>query len=127
VKPYGPKRSPEISLRLDKIEESEAVMGLTQVGSGQFCVARARVSHLWFGFEKFPLKISSFSIFSFLGQKNLIGLGQKVPQSMTGQPFIYCGSKVRISSSIEDILLQKTQTYTLMEKLHPWLLHNTNR
>jgi len=34
------------------------------------------VSHLWFGFEfgKFPIKMSNFSIFFPLGQKNLFGL-----------------------------------------------------
>jgi len=49
---------------------------------------------LWFGFGKFPLKISNFTIFSLLVKKNIIGLGQKVPGSKTGQPPTYCGSKV---------------------------------
>jgi len=55
-----------------------------------------RVSHLWFGFEfgKFPLKMSNFSIFFPSGQKNLFGLGTKVPGSKAGRPLIYCGSKV---------------------------------
>jgi len=53
-----------------------------------------QVSHLWFGLEIFPLKIPNFSMFLPLGQKNLIGSGQKVPGSKTGQPLIYCGSKV---------------------------------
>jgi len=47
---------------------------LTQVGSGQFFVARVwsgLVSYLWFGFEfgKFPPKKSNFSIFFPSGQK----------------------------------------------------------
>jgi len=40
-----------------------------------------RVSHLWFGFGKFPLKILNFSITCPLGKKNIIGSGQKVPGS----------------------------------------------
>jgi len=31
---------------------------------------------LWFGFGKFPPKISKFAVFSTLGQKNIIRLGQ---------------------------------------------------
>jgi len=68
---------------------------LTRVRSDQFLVARVWlgwVSHLWFGFGKFPLKMS---IFFPLGQKkNLVGLGQKVPGSKAGGSLIYCGSKV---------------------------------
>jgi len=41
------------------------------------------------GFRKFPLKIPNFS-----RQKNIIGLGQKIPGSKTGQPLIYWRSKV---------------------------------
>jgi len=50
---------------------------LTQVGSGQFFVAR--VSHLWFGFGfgKFQLKMSNFSIFSPSGQKISLRVGSK--------------------------------------------------
>jgi len=53
------------------------------------------VSHLWFGFGfgKFPLKITIFSIFSPFGSKK-ISSGQKVPGSKTGWPLIYYGSKV---------------------------------
>jgi len=40
----------------------------------------AQVSHLWFGFGKFPLKIPNFAIFSPIPvKKNLFGSGQKVP------------------------------------------------
>jgi len=56
-----------------------------------------RVSHLWFGFGliwKISLKNPKFFIFFSSDQKNLIGSGQKVPGSKTGQPLIYCGSKV---------------------------------
>jgi len=60
---------------------------LTWVGSGQ-------VSHLWFGFGKFPLKMQIFSIFLPSDQKNLFGSGQKVPEAKAGQLLIYCGSKV---------------------------------
>jgi len=62
---------------------------LTWVGPG-------RVRNLWFGFDfgKFPLKMSNFSIFFALGQKNIFALGQKVPGSKAGRPLIYCGSKV---------------------------------
>jgi len=44
----------------------------TLPGLGQFFVARVglgRVSHLWFGFGKFLLKISNFSIFSLRVKK----------------------------------------------------------
>jgi len=47
---------------------------------------RSAIFGLGFGFEKFPLKTSNFSIFSPLDQKNLFGLGQKVPGSKAGQP-----------------------------------------
>jgi len=72
---------------------------LTRVGSGRvnfLWVGSGRVSHLWFGFEfqKFPLKMSKFSIFFPLGQKKLLRVGRKVPGSKPGQPLIYCGSKV---------------------------------
>jgi len=57
---------------------------------------RVWFGHLWFGFgiRNFPLKIPIFSIFFTSGQKNLCGLGQKVPRSKMGWPLIYCGSKV---------------------------------
>jgi len=56
---------------------------LTRLGSGQ-------PSLVWgLGLKK----TSNFSIFSPLDQKNLFGLGQKVPGSKAGQPLIYCGSK----------------------------------
>jgi len=49
----------------------------TQVGSGQFFVARIGlgwVRHSWYGFEfwKFPLKMSNFSIFFPSGQRKLL-------------------------------------------------------
>jgi len=53
---------------------------LTQVGSGQFFVlGSGRVSHVWFGFEfqKFPLKMSNFSIFFPSGQKKLLQVGSE--------------------------------------------------
>jgi len=43
------------------------------------------VSHLWFGFGKSPLKIPNFQFFPFGSKKILFG---------SGQPLIYCGSKV---------------------------------
>jgi len=69
-------------------------------GRVNFCgwgwVRSGWVSHLWFGFEfgKFPHKMSNFSIFFLLGQKNLSGSGQKVTGSKVGQTLIYCRSKV---------------------------------
>jgi len=54
------------------------------------------VSHLWFWFGKFILKIQNFSIFCTSDQKNIIGMGQKVPRFFkdSGWPLIYCGSIV---------------------------------
>jgi len=56
-----------------------------QVGSN-FCCS-GWVSHLWFGFGKFPLKIPNFSIFHFRW-------GQKEPWSKMGRLLFNCGSKV---------------------------------
>jgi len=42
-------------------------------------VGLGQVSHLWFGFGKFPRKIPNFSIFALRVKKNITGLGQKVP------------------------------------------------
>jgi len=68
-----------------------------------------RVSHLWFGFGKFPHKMSNFSNFFPLGLLNLFESSQKVPGSKAGGPFIYCGSKVslgRVGSGHGPSLLQ---------------------
>jgi len=65
-------------------------------GSGSKIFDPGQVSHLWFGFEfqKFPLKMSNFSIFFLLGQKNCFRSGQKVLGSKPGRPLFYCGSNV---------------------------------
>jgi len=70
------------------------IFDLGQVGS-IFC-GSGRVSHLWFGFEfqKFPLKMSNFSIFFPSGQKNCFGSGRRVTGSKPGRPLIYSRSKV---------------------------------
>jgi len=66
---------------------------LTRVGS-IFC-GSGRVSHLWFGFGKFFLKMSKILIFFHLGiKKNLFGFGQKVSGSKAGRAFIYYEPKV---------------------------------
>jgi len=52
-------------------------------GPGQFIVAQVgsgQVSHLWFGYDNF------LNFFPW-GQKNLFGLGQKVPGSKDGLLF----------------------------------------
>jgi len=64
----------------------KVVMDQGPVGSG--------VSHLWFGFGKFPLKILNLSILYTSGQKNLFRLGQKELGSKTVWPLICCRSKV---------------------------------
>jgi len=38
-----------------------------------------RVSHLWIGFRKFPLKVPTFLIFPFGVKTNFFWSGQKVP------------------------------------------------
>jgi len=69
---------------------------LTRGGSGQFFVAQvmSAIYGLGLNLENFPLKMSNFSIFFHSSQKNLFGLGQKVPGSKAGWPLIYCRSKV---------------------------------
>jgi len=47
-----------------------------------------RVSHLWFGFGKFPLKMSNFSIQI---KSKYLWVGSKA-----GWPLTYCGSKVSL-------------------------------
>jgi len=51
------------------------VMGLSWAGSIFCCLCW--VSHLWFGFEKFPPKIPNFSIFFTSCQKTIFGAGQR--------------------------------------------------
>jgi len=48
---------------------------------------------VWVEFGKFPLKMSNFSIFFPLDQKNVF-LGWKVCGLKAGRPLIYCGAKV---------------------------------
>jgi len=48
--------------------------------------------------ENFPLKMSNFQFFCFGSKNNILGLGQKVPRSKAGQPFIYCGMEARVES-----------------------------
>jgi len=61
---------------------------VAQVGSGQ-------VSHLWFhwfgfGFGKFPLKMSNFSIFFPSGQKKSLQVRSKSTRVKGRLPLIYC-------------------------------------
>jgi len=57
-----------------------------QAGSGQ-------QSLVWVWHWKIYLEIPNFSILCPLGpQKNIFGLGQKVPRSKTGWPLLYFGS-----------------------------------
>jgi len=53
-----------------------------------------RVSHLWFGFGKFPLTTSNFPIFFSSDQKNLFGPGQRAvgPLFTVGQKYARVGS-----------------------------------
>jgi len=64
---------------------------LTWVRSGLFFVARVGSLLVWVWVLKISLKDSKFFP---LGQKNLFESGQKVTRSKTGQPLIYCESKV---------------------------------
>jgi len=67
---------------------------LSRVGSGQFFVARVVSGQPFgFGFGKFPLKMSNFSIFP-LGLKIISsGSGLKVPGSKAGWPLFTAGQK----------------------------------
>jgi len=51
-------------------------------------LTRAIVGSAIFGLENFPLKSQIFQFFP-LGQKNLLGSGEKVPGSKTGEVLIY--------------------------------------
>jgi len=68
---------------------------LSWVRSDQFFVAQiglGQPSLVWVW--KISLKNTKFLNFCRLGQKNLFGLGQKVPRFKLGRPLIYCKSKV---------------------------------
>jgi len=74
----------EISSKGIKFGVGSRTKFLTRVGLGHFFTA-------WVGsptsaFGKFPLKIQNYSIF--------FPFGSKITGSRTGQPLIYCGSKV---------------------------------
>jgi len=85
------------------------------MGPGQFFVARVGSAIFGLGLENFPLKIPKFSIFFLSDQKKFIGSGQKVPESKTGQPLIYRGSKVCSGQgpSLSDAKLKKTKFFIM--------------
>jgi len=70
-------------------------------GSASKIFDPGQVSHLWFGFEfqKFPLKMSIFSIFFLLGQKKLLQVGSESTRVKAGWPLFYCGSKVSLGQA----------------------------
>jgi len=78
-----PQQIPSISILKLKTRILSLVMGPVQnlgwVRLFFCCLGRARSAT--YGFGKFPLKISNFSFFCPLDQKNLIGLGQKNTQA----------------------------------------------
>jgi len=89
------------------LQFSGLVMGLgqnflTQVRSGKYFVTQVgsdQVSHLWFGFGRFPLKISNISIFFPLDQKNSSDWVKKYPGHRqvsllfsVGQKYTWVGS-----------------------------------
>jgi len=65
------------------------------MGPGQIFVDQvgSAIFGLNLGFGNFPLKIPNFSIFCPLGQKNLIGYGQKLPGSKPGPALNYCSGQ----------------------------------
>jgi len=72
--------------------EKDPIKEISQQTSREFdhhLPVLGRVSHLWFGFGKFPLKIPNFSVFFPLSQKKSLRVGSKA-----GRPLIYCRSKV---------------------------------
>jgi len=78
---------------------------LTWVRSDQFFIALVVSAIFGLGLENFS---SNSQIFQFIAlQKNIIGLGQKVPGSKTGWPLVYYGSKV-CSGRVSAHLYRKT-------------------
>jgi len=76
----------------------------------RFWPGSGRVSHLWFGFRKFPLKMSNFSIFSirmkkYLGQRQVSYYRSKVSFGRVGSG--------RVKASLPD-----TQIPSLMRRPH---------
>jgi len=67
---------------------------LGQVGSNFCCSGWVRSAIFGLGLEIFPLNIPNFQYLPIGSKKDLIGLGQKVPGSKTGQPLIYCSGRV---------------------------------
>jgi len=68
---------------------------LTQLGRVKFLLlGSGRVSHLWFGygFGKFPLEMSNFSIFGPSGQKKCHRVGSKSTRVSAGQKYVRVGS-----------------------------------
>jgi len=71
-------------------------------GSGSKFFDLGWVTHLWFGFGKFPLKIPKFTIFFLRIIKKYHQIGSKM-----GRPLIYCRSKVWVGSGQGSSLLCK--------------------
>jgi len=63
------------------------------MGLGRNLLTRLRLSQTPLGVENFTLKSKIFNFFPW-GPRNLIWPGQKISGSKTGQPLIYCRSKV---------------------------------
>jgi len=69
-------------------------------GSGSKIFDPGQVSHLWFGFEfqKFPLKMSNFSIFFLLGQKKLLQVGSESTRVKAGLASFLLRVKCKLGS-----------------------------
>jgi len=79
------------------------------------------VSHLWFGygFGKFPLKMSNFSIFlPFGSKKNVIGSGWKVPRVRARSAFYLLQVKSMFGSGQGPSLLSSDHSMEKLLKKH---------
>jgi len=84
--PSDQKKSLWVGPKSTQVKATKIKWEVISVGSGSNNFDPGQVSHLWFGFGfgKFPLKISNFSIFFPSGQKKSLWVGPKSTQVKDG-------------------------------------------